>query len=40
MNGPPSPADFEPGAGGLVEMEREPTRLLIEYDELETARPL
>ena len=39
MNNPPSPADPEPGAGGLVEMERELTRLLIEYDELETAWP-
>ena len=35
----PSPADFEQGADGLVEMERELTRLLIEYDELETAWP-
>ena len=33
----PSPAAFEPGAGGVVEMERELTRLLIEYDELEAA---
>ena len=35
----PSPADHEPGADGLVEMERELTRLLIEYDELRTAWP-
>ncbi len=35
----PSPADFEQGADGLVEMEPELTRLLIEYDELETAWP-
>ncbi len=33
------PADHELGAGGLVEMERELTRLLIEYDELRTAWP-
>ena len=33
----PSPADDEPDAGGLVEIEHELTRLLIEYDELETA---
>ncbi len=39
MNGPPSPADHEPGAGGLVEMEHELTRLLIEYDNLKTAWP-
>ena len=32
-----SPADHEPGAGGVVEIEHELTRLLIEYDELETA---
>ena len=35
----PSPADYEPGAGGLVEMEHELPRLLLEYDELETAWP-
>ena len=35
----PSPAAFEPGAGGVVEMEHELTRLLIEYDELDTAWP-
>ena len=35
----PSAADHEPGAGGPVEMERALTRLLIEYDELETAWP-
>ncbi len=35
----PSPADDEPDAGGLVEIEHELTRLLIEYDELETAWP-
>ena len=34
-----SPTDHEPGAGGLVEIEHELTRLLIEYDELETAWP-
>ncbi len=34
-----SPADDDPGAGGLVEMEIELTRLLLEYDELETAWP-
>ena len=34
-----SPADLDPGADGLVEMERELTRLLIEYDELEAAWP-
>ena len=39
MSALPSPADHEPGADGLVEMERELTRLLIEYDELETAWP-
>ena len=39
MSTAPSPADFEPGAGGLVEMERELTRLLVQYDELETAWP-
>ena len=39
MNVAPIPADLEPGAGGLVEMERELTRLLIEYDELRTAWP-
>ena len=39
MSTAPSPADHEPGAGGLAEMERELTRLLIEYDELETAWP-
>ena len=33
----PSPTDPEPGAGGLVEMERELTRLLVQYDELEAA---
>ena len=35
----PVPADLEPGADGLVEMERELTRLLIEYDKLRTAWP-
>ena len=35
----PSPADPEPGADGLVDMERELTRLLIEYNELQTAWP-
>ncbi len=39
MSTAPTPADPEPGAGGLVEMERELTRLLIEYDELKTAWP-
>ena len=40
MNGPPPPADHGLGAGGLVEMERDLTRGLIEYDALETAQPL
>ena len=38
----PSPADLDGdviGADGLVEMERELIRLLIEYDELRTAWP-
>ena len=35
----PSPADLDPGDDGLVEMERELTRLLLEYDELKTAWP-
>ncbi len=35
----PVPADLEQGADGLVEMERELIRLLIEYDELRTAWP-
>ncbi len=39
MSVAPSPADLEQGADGLVEMERELTRLLIEYDELEAAWP-
>ena len=39
MSALPSPADHEPRAGGLVEMERELTRLLLEYDELRTAWP-
>ncbi len=39
MSIPPSPADLEQGAGGLVEMERELIRLLLEYHELETAWP-
>ena len=39
MSALPSPADHEPGAGGLVEMERELNKLLLEYDELETAWP-
>ena len=39
MSALPSPADHKPGAGGLVEMERELVRLLIEYDELEAAWP-
>ena len=37
MSATPSSADHEPGAGGLVELESELTRLPIEYDELETA---
>ncbi len=39
MSAAPSPADFDQGADGLVEMERELIRLLIEYDELKTAWP-
>ncbi len=39
MSAAPSPADLEQGADGLVDMERELTRLLIEYDELRTAWP-
>ncbi len=39
MSVAPSPADLDPGADGLVGMERKLTRLLIEYDELETAWP-
>ncbi len=39
MSTAPSPADHELGAGGLVEMERELTKLLLEYDELRTAWP-
>ena len=39
MSATPSSADHEPGAGGLVELESELTRLPIEYDELETAWP-
>ncbi len=39
MSVAPIPADLDPGAGGLVEMEIELTRLLLEYDELETAWP-
>ena len=39
MSALPSPADHKPGADDLVEMERELTRLLIEYDELRTAWP-
>ena len=34
-----SPTGHEPGAGGLVEIGHELTRLPIEYDELETAWP-
>ena len=34
MSAFPSRADHKRGAGGLVEMERELTRLLIEYDNL------
>ncbi len=40
MSALPFPVDAAPtGTGSLVEMERELTRLLIEYDELETAWP-
>ena len=39
MSAAPSPADLDPGADGLVEMERELIRLLIEYDDLRTAWP-
>ncbi len=42
MSAAPSPADLDldvVGADGLVEMERELTRLLLEYDELKTAWP-
>ena len=39
MSVAPSPVDLDPGADGLVEMEHELTRLLIEYDELRTAWP-
>ncbi len=39
MSALPSPADDGIGADDLVEMERELTRLLIEYDELQTAWP-
>ncbi len=39
MSVAPIPADLDPGADGLVEMERELIRLLIEYDELQTAWP-
>ena len=39
MSALPLPADREPGADTLVEMERQLTRLLIEYDEPETAWP-
>ncbi len=39
MSTAPSPADLEQGTDGLVEMEIELTRLLIEYDELRTAWP-
>ncbi len=39
MSVAPSPADLEQGADGLVEMERELTRLLVQYDELKTAWP-
>ena len=39
MSALPSPADLEQGADGLVEMERELTKLLLEYDELKTAWP-
>ena len=40
MSTAPSPAGLDPvAADGLVELERELTRLLIEYDELKTAWP-
>ena len=39
MSVAPPPADSDAGAGGLVDMGRELTRLLIENDELETAWP-
>ena len=39
MSVAPIPADLDPGADGLLEMEHELTRLLIEYDELRTAWP-
>ena len=41
MSTAPSPADLDGdgAADGLVKMERELTRLLIEYDELRTAWP-
>ncbi len=39
MSALPSPADHDKGTDGLVEMERELIRLLIEYDELRTAWP-
>ncbi len=39
MSVAPSPADLEQGADGLVEMERELTKLLLEYDELQAAWP-
>ena len=39
MSTAPIPAAFDTGAGGLVEMERELIRVLIEYDDLRTAWP-
>ncbi len=39
MSAAPSPADLDAGADGLVEMERELTHVLIEYDKLKTAWP-
>ena len=39
MSVAPSPADAAIGGDGLVDMEQELTRLLIEYDNLKTAWP-
>ncbi len=39
MSVAPSPADYEPGASGLVDMEIELSTLVVQYDELETAWP-
>ena len=39
MSAAHSPTDLEQGADGLLGLERELTRLLIEYDELLTAWP-